>query len=132
MNNPIEARAITTIIMWIASMTGVVLLSNNFTPNTNGFAVIVLGILMILIVLGTIAGTLAIWTSLKESTKREAAQQAARTVEKSKRTEREQAERVKRLVEMLDEDEIAYLEARAKQMSVGDDGELVEANQARR
>jgi hypothetical protein len=77
---------------------------------------IMIGVLCFMLAAGMIASTLAIWTR-EESAEQQESRAAARVNDKIKR---EQRERVRRLMEKMDEEDLAALE-----YHLTDDGELV-------
>jgi hypothetical protein len=82
----------------------------------------VAGMLFMLFIVAAFA-TVGVWRhAFRDATETRAAQRSA--VRQSAKVKREQRERVKRLLEDMDEDEIAYLE-QARYQHLSDDGELV-------
>lgn len=82
-------------------------------PGTWQFAV---AVLIFFLVIGAIAGTIAIWDSVKHQP---AAQPAEYVRKESEKMKRDRQARVRRLLENMDEDDLAALE----NGQLGDDGE---------
>lgn len=140
-------RVIVTSVIWIFSMYGLTTIVNrmamttiNLFPPESEMAAIypygetvfmpdlqafMLGLLMMALVLGATISTIAIWRNAPSNSEAKA-QEARAQAEKTKRREYytpndpQQQARLMRLVESLNDDDIAYLEAR----SLADDGEL--------
>ena len=145
------SRTIATCVIWIFSMYGLTSIVNRmsmtavnvfppesemaalypmgetvFMPDLQAF---MMGLLMLAVVFGATISTMAVWRNAPANS---AAKQEARAeAEKAKRREyytpndSQHQARLMRLVETLNDDDIAYLEARLPEArSLADDGEL--------
>lgn len=108
LSNPVERTMPDGTIQTIYEMTQQVVLM----PGTWQFAV---AALCFVLILGAVGGTIAIWDTVKHQP-----QQDAEAVRKeSEKLKRDRQARVRRLLENMDEDELAALESG----QLGDDGE---------
>jgi hypothetical protein len=109
LSNPVERTMPDGTLQTIYEMSQQVVLM----PGTWQFAV---AVLIFFLVVGAIAGTISIWDSIKHQPELQSTETVRKESEKMKR---DRQARVRRLLENMDEDDLAALE----NGQVGDDGE---------